>query len=202
MNKLGIGTFVLGAFLVGFVLIPTAEGAIGWNSFLKEVGFGHPEVYEVSDTIVIPAGVRSSDTITLRCEDGDWMDNTDNINFVTDPAIFEEGISIIHDTNAMFILDPASVATTGPTLSKRIGYTVLPELLGSGTPFGFPVEVTVTILCNSPTPSVLIGGSLVKPDNTSLLLAYTFVNSWWMLPIAIGIGAGVYLTKSRWNRKI
>ena len=46
----------------------------------------------------------------------------------------------------------------------------------------------------SPQP---VGGALIPIDTTSLLLAYGELNSWWMAPIVIGIGVGVYLVKRR-----
>jgi len=110
------------------------------------------QVYEVSGTTTILAGDKKGGTITLLCLDGDWMDNTDNINFVTDPIIFVPGIVVLSDSGAGFLLDPTGEASTGEPLTKRIGYTVVPELLGSGTPLMDPVDVTVTILCNSPSP--------------------------------------------------
>ncbi len=46
----------------------------------------------------------------------------------------------------------------------------------------------------------MIGGMLLQPDAMTLALAYGIANSIWMAPLAIGIGAGVYLTKSKWKR--
>jgi len=43
----------------------------------------------------------------------------------------------------------------------------------------------------------IIGGELIPVDNVSLVLAYSLVNSWWMAPIGIGIGVGIYLVKRR-----
>ncbi len=42
-----------------------------------------------------------------------------------------------------------------------------------------------------------VGGELIPLDNVSLILAYGMVNSWWMAPIGIGIGLGIYLVKRR-----
>ena len=46
----------------------------------------------------------------------------------------------------------------------------------------------------------MIGGMLLQPDAMTLVLAYGIANSIWMAPLAIGIGAGVYLTKSKWKK--
>jgi len=42
-----------------------------------------------------------------------------------------------------------------------------------------------------------VGGTLIPIGKTSLLLAYGELNSWWMAPIVIGVGVGVYLVKRR-----
>jgi len=51
-------------------------------------------------------------------------------------------------------------------------------------------------LALSPSQQV-VGGELIPVDNVSLILAYGLVNSWWMAPIGIGIGVGIYLVKRR-----
>jgi len=48
--------------------------------------------------------------------------------------------------------------------------------------------------------SQMIGGMLLQPDAMTLALAYGIVNSIWMAPLAIGIGAGIYLTKNKLKR--
>ena len=61
-------------------------------------------------------------------------------------------------------------------------------------------EVTSTgATCISPScfPRVSVGGEMIQVDTVSLVLAYGLVNSWWMAPIGIGIGVGVYLTRRR-----
>jgi len=112
-----------------------------------------PQIYEVSETITIPAGATTGGTITLLCLDGDKLDSGE-VNFVTDPVVFMAFLPAIvglQDTNAVFIHDPASLSSTGnPNFSKRIGFSVLPQLVGSGTPLDIPVDVTVTILCLNP----------------------------------------------------
>jgi len=45
--------------LVSVTFIPLAEAAVSWNGFLKQVGFGGTQVYEVSDTTVIPEAKQS-----------------------------------------------------------------------------------------------------------------------------------------------
>jgi len=41
--------FVTISALLGFTQVPIAEGAVSWNGFLKQVGFGGSQVYEVSE---------------------------------------------------------------------------------------------------------------------------------------------------------
>jgi len=43
----------------------------------------------------------------------------------------------------------------------------------------------------------VVGGEFYPVDNVSLILAYGLVNSWWMAPIGIGIGLGIYLVKRK-----
>jgi len=60
-------------------------------------------------------------------------------------------------------------------------------------------EVTSTgATCISPScfPRV-VGGEMIQVDTVSLVLAYGLVNSWWIAPIGIGIGLGIYLVKRR-----
>jgi len=56
----------------------------------------------------------------------------------------------------------------------------------------FAVKITYTV------PSgMIVGGTFYPVDNVSLVLAYGLVNSWWMAPIGLGIGVGIYLVKKR-----
>lgn len=159
MNKAILGIAIAGAFLIGaFTANPVVEAVGGWKEALglhEGDSSAHHEipetqVYELSDTITILAGDLTGGTITLLCLDGDWADSS-SVDYVTDPIVFVPAITVIHATGAMFILDPVSVASTGTSLSKFIGYSVTPELVGSGTPLGINLDVTVTILCLSPS---------------------------------------------------
>ena len=160
MQKLGIWAIAIaGAFLIGVLSAnPVVEAVGGWQGALglhEGDSSAHHEipeaqVYELSDTITILAGDFTGGTITLECLDGDWLDSS-GANFVTDPIIFVDAITVVHDTNVAFMLDPVSVASTGVSLTKRIGYSVVPELIGSGTPLGIDVDVTVSVLCYSPS---------------------------------------------------
>jgi len=159
MNKLGIWAIAIaGAFLIGVLSAnPVVEAIGGWQGAFAGLDARittletDSSVYEVSQTITILAGDFTDGTITLLCLDGDKLDSGE-VNFVTDPAIFVEGIVVLLDSGAVFTHDPASISTVGnPILAKRIGYSVTPTLSGSGTPLGINVDVTVTILCLSPS---------------------------------------------------
>ncbi len=45
--------------------------------------------------------------------------------------------------------------------------------------------------------SMTVGGLAIQPDTVAILLAYGIMNSYWMLPTAVGIGLGIYLVKRR-----
>ncbi len=158
MNKLGIWVIAIaGAFIIGILSAnPVVEAVGGWQLAIQglqaqidAIPAPESQVYEVSGTTKISAGELSNETITLFCLDGDWRDNI-IVDFVTVPPIFMVGVNV-HDTNVVSILDPVSETATGVALTKSIGYSVLPELVGGGTPLGFDIDVTVTILCLSPS---------------------------------------------------
>ncbi len=44
---------------------------------------------------------------------------------------------------------------------------------------------------------MIVGGSFYQVDNVSLMLAFTIVNSYWMAPLAVGVGVGVYLIQRK-----
>ena len=56
--------------------------------------------------------------------------------------------------------------------------------------------VLVSAHCLSPL-SMAVGGFAIQPDTTALILAYGIMNSYWMLPTAVGIGLGIYLVKRK-----
>lgn len=159
MQKLGIWALVIaGAFIIGVVSAnPVTEAVGGWQGAFEGLDTRitaletASSVYEVSETITIQAGALTDGTITLMCLAGDKLDSG-AVNFVTNPAVFVPDSVFLRDNDAVFIHDPASITTIGnPIIAKRIGYTVTPALVGSGTPLGFNVDVTVTVVCLSPS---------------------------------------------------
>ncbi len=43
----------------------------------------------------------------------------------------------------------------------------------------------------------LVGGELIPLDTTALIIGYSVLNAYWLAPIGIGIGLGIYLVKRR-----
>jgi len=93
-----------------------------------------------------------------------------------------------------------------------------PQTITNTDPISYPVDRDSndyqvrfnTLGCNSPDCAIIsakitytvpsgfaVGGNFYPVDNVSLILAYGLVNSWWMAPIGIGIGVGIYLVKRK-----
>jgi len=151
-NEIKVVLFLLTiSALLGFTQVPIqyAEGAVNWNGFLKQVGFNPPTIYEVSDTTVIPAGQKTSEIIRLVCNDGDWMfmgigPTQTTINIATNPLVLIEGFGFSFFTDPVGVPFLKTVGTEGPA-----------ELV---TLQAFDVEVTVSILCLSPSSMMTVGG--------------------------------------------
>jgi len=45
--------------------------------------------------------------------------------------------------------------------------------------------------------SLAVGGELIPLDTTALIIGYSVLNAYWIAPIGIGIGVGIYLVKRR-----
>ena len=61
------------------------------------------------------------------------------------------------------------------------------------------VEVTYQIVC-AKTVTMTVGGLLIPTDTTALIIGYSVLNLYWIAPVGIGIGVGVYLTRNRWKK--
>ncbi|MCZ6583622.1 MAG: hypothetical protein O6746_01775 [Thaumarchaeota archaeon] len=61
----------------------------------------------------------------------------------------------------------------------------------------FDITVTVTILCFSPSTFQTVGGEWQATDTTALIIGYSVLNAYWLAPIGIGIGVGIYLVKRK-----
>jgi len=108
------------------------------------------------------------------------------IEIVTNPLLFVEGVGfkIIPD----LVIQP---------FAKAVGTKGSAKLLTSQA---FDVPVTLTILCLSPSSLMTVGGEWQATDTTALIIGYSVLNAYWLAPIAIGIGAGIYLTRNRWSK--
>jgi len=60
-----------------------------------------------------------------------------------------------------------------------------------------PITIEFTVVCAKILPPLTIGGLQIPTDSVSLVLAYGIMNSYWMLPTAVGIGVGIYLVKRK-----
>jgi len=181
--------------------VSTAEGAVSWNGFLKEIGFGGSQVYEVSASGILLEGEQFIQ-VELFCLDGDWVNDDGN------PEI---GVRIEVDDALIFPLPTGVQATTGeivegPPFSRVfprdvIGQRVFVEYFDNapGTPQApFDIPFTVTILCLNPSPFAnAIGGDWQPTDTTALIIGYSVLNAYWIAPIGIGIGVGIYLVKRK-----
>ena len=188
--KLVLSSFVI-AVLLGFTQVPIAEGAVSWNGFLKQVGFNPPTIYEVSDTTVLPAGETRSEFVTLLCKEGDWMQ-------VSDRGSEEWSVSMItnpHLSQTEVFLSVQNIHEDGDIYSKIIGVHFVN--LNAISAKSFDVEATLTILCLSPSSMMSVGGEWIATDTTALIIGYSVLNAYWIAPIGIGIGVGIYLVKRK-----
>jgi len=190
--------FVIASALLGFTQVPIAEGAVSWNGFLQKVGFNPPSVYEVSAVSVIPAGeVREGNQVQLRCSDGDWFIHANNqpqesvVVTTGDPSLqgLDLGIFAIGNfiEESEQIVQGDNVKTIGwDGVAKRDGLDPLVD-----------IPVTITGLCVSPSSMMTVGGEWIATDTTALIIGYSVLNAYWIAPIGIGIGVGIYLVKRR-----
>jgi len=179
--------------------VPIAEGEISWNGFLKQVGFNPPSVYEVSGESFIPASNDANEVgnqVQLRCLDGDWSLSDDRDN--------ELGIAMSTGDLSFdgFVVNIVAVGNfikefeTGVDDSylKIIGYDGFAR---RNQPFPSDIPVTITILCHSPSSLMTVGGEWQATDTTALIIGYSVLNAYWIAPIGIGIGVGIYLVKRK-----
>jgi len=173
--------------------VPIAEGEISWNGFLKEVGFGGTQVYEVSGESVIQIGFIEGDVIQLRCLEGDtFYDGVRNVRMSTSVDVSPRALLLIGYENVFNTNDPLNIRIQSTGV---IGANVTPRMDGGSLTFDVPV--TATGLCFSPSSLMTIGGEWQATDTTALIIGYSVLNAYWIAPIGIGIGVGIYLVKRR-----
>jgi len=186
--------------LVGFTLVSAAEGAVSWNGFLKQVGFNPPTVYEVSGSGIILEGEEDGQPFPLLCLDGDWLNDNGDIEtghrIEVDDAIIFDSISGI--TSIAVNIDEDETSRVFPR--TVIGQSVSAQYFENapGTPEApFDIPFTATILCVSPSSFQTVGGEWQATDTTALIIGYSVLNMYWIAPVGIGIGLGIYLVKRR-----
>jgi hypothetical protein len=204
-----ITILAISTILVSVTFIPLAEGTAGWNGFLREIGLGGTQVYEVSGVSVMPAGTVTGSEVQLRCLDGDYFFSTSTdfvqnpINIRTDAIFLSIDDPSIDTTNLGIVAIGSSVEERIPGIrndrAKVIGYDV--TTINDGPDVLVDVPVTITGVCLSPSPlSSVVGGEWQGTDTVALFIGYSVLNAYWLAPTLAGIGAGIYLTKSKWKR--
>jgi len=187
--------FITISALLGFTQVPIqyAEGAVSWNGFLKEVGFPMgQEIYEVSVDTVILDGDRLGPVLQLRCLEGDYFDSF--IISEGDDTGFPDG-SEVDVANSQLVRENDGSKVT---LSRPIGIDLQAQYRDTPpheAPFDIPLKVT--ILCLSPSSFQTVGGEWQATDTTALIIGYSVLNLYWIAPIGIGIGVGIYLVKRK-----
>jgi len=176
--------------LVSVTFIPLAEAVVSWNGFLKQVGFNPPTIYEVSGVSVIEAGTGTGSLVQLRCLEGDtFIDGERNTVLSLDPS----------KSFPVQRTDFIQVQENDPNIASTSGRVIGADVRASqngGIPT-FDVPVTITGLCLSPSSLMSVGGEWQATDTTALIIGYSVLNAYWLAPLAIGIGAGIYLTRNR-----
>jgi len=176
------------------VPIQYAEGAVSWNGFLKQVGFNPPTIYEISHTVVIPEGEAFSPEFSLICEDGDWFFNAFASTPVSvDPSISESSFGV-QFISTFVDFDESNDNTIGRIIGSEGSNRIFP--LGNLAPTD--LTTTVTALCFSPSSLMTVGGEWQATDTTALIIGYSVLNVYWIAPIGIGIGVGIYLVKKKY----
>jgi len=184
--------------LLGFSQVPIAEGEISWNGFLKQVGFGGTQVYEVSGVSVIPPTDDIFDPgspVEFRCLDGDWLLNGEPII-----SLSIEGIPVDR-TDIVIVAKGNVIKEFEPNVRedffKKIGWEGFAEISFADTNTFSDTLVTISGLCFSPSSLMTVGGEWIATDTTALIIGYSVLNAYWLAPMAIGIGLGIYLVKRK-----
>jgi len=189
--------------LLGFTqmssTIQYAEGAVSWNGFLREIGFGGTQVYEVSEEGVLLQGELISEDIDILCLEGDIM-------YVSREFVHISNIIPTPPAGTEFSSTGGIIRADSPpevSGSKPIGFSfrggIVDVSFGDGILSPSDFVVTGTIVCLSPSPFAnAIGGTMIPIDSTALLLAGAQMNAVWMIPVVVaGVGIGIFVIKRR-----
>jgi len=191
-----ITILAISTIILSITFIPLAEGTAGWNGFLREIGFGGTQVYEVSGVSLIPAGTTVGSIAQLRCLDGDWFQFPWYLS-IDDPSIDRTNLNIVGTPGGDVVREDEPAISF--QFQKQIGVDISASQNGALQLFDIPV--TVTGLCVSPSPlSSIVGGEWQGTDTVALFIGYSVLNAYWLAPTMAGLAAGIYLTKNKWKR--
>ncbi|MEE9241640.1 MAG: hypothetical protein V3U12_00600 [Nitrosopumilaceae archaeon] len=193
MQNVTIVVLILTTCLVLLGSLNFAEGAVSWNGFLREIGFNPPTVYEVSAVSTIQAGEIFGNEVQLGCLEGDIFPSLNRLVTLSidDPTI--------DTTNLLITKLVISVEENDEIFSDFSSKLIRVDVkarhdAGSSTQL-FDVPVTITIVCLSPSSFMTVGGEWQATDTTALIIGYSVLNAYWLAPIGIGIGLGLFLVK-------
>ena len=146
--------------ILSVTFIPLAEASVGWNGFLREIGFGGPQVYEVSEVSLVPVanpggGNHKGNQVQLRCLEGDtFLINIDTtqkaVTLSLDapiPALDNELLIARGSVVEEFPFETGNIARD---FSKPIGWDGHAEQNRGFQAVDIPVRITG--LCVSPSP--------------------------------------------------
>ena len=144
--------------------------------------------------LIVPIGLQTTDNVKLYTKSTQLLPTGGALSLYQD--FCDEGDTIING----YIQTPASIS-----LSVEQGWSIV-NGLNEGFKILYQINVDATIdgviVCAKVVQNNIIGGFLLQPDTTALFLAYGIANAVWMAPLAIGVGAGVYLTKTKLKKKV
>jgi len=198
-NKITI--LAISTIILSVTFIPLAEASVGWNGFLQEIGFGGPQIYEVSAVSVIPAGELFGNQVQIRCLDGDrFLTGFPTVTITIDPSTFElvemadvgfEAVQTREISEGNPVIDHDNLILIGVDTETRNG--------GLAQPFEIPLTITGLCLNSSPFASA-VGGDWQGTDTVALFIGYSVLNAYWLAPTLAGLAAGIYLTRTKWKR--
>jgi len=145
--------------------------------------------------LIIPIDLQTSDNVKIYTKTTDFGVLTIGLHefdvFCDDGDTFISG-DIQTRNGDRFVNGVNGYSVTSATAE---GYRFLFDIFSSDTVKGILVCAKVV-----PGMDSVIGGLLLQPNDTALFLAYGIANAIWIAPTIAGLGAGIYLTKSKWKR--
>ena len=147
--------------------------------------------------LVIPVDFSTTDNVKLYTKTQNLvLDDSSVIQIVTQKC--DEGDTIVNGYLKHFTsetvpkIDPNQFSSSAFNVDGTDGWII--EWFPNA-PVG--EEFDFVIVCGKIVPMMTVGGIEIPTDTTSLLLAYSILNMYWMAPTAVGIGVGIYLVKRK-----